>query len=64
MMTSAEEVIVLADSTKFGHRSLSQLCELQNIDVLVTDNEITAEWRDRLVAAEIKLVVAESVTNP
>ena len=50
MMTSAEEVIVVADSTKFGHRSLSQLCELKDIDVLVTDHEIKAEWRDRLAA--------------
>jgi DeoR/GlpR family transcriptional regulator of sugar metabolism len=64
MMTSAEEVIVVADSTKFGHRSLSQLCELQDIDVLVTDNEITADWRNRLAAAEVRLVVAESANNP
>src|SRR5436190_14385914 len=41
MMTSAKEVIVVADSTKLGHRSLSQLCELKDIDVLVTDHEIT-----------------------
>jgi DeoR family transcriptional regulator, fructose operon transcriptional repressor len=64
MMTSAEEVIVVADSTKFGHRSLSQLCELKNIDVLVTDHEIAADWRDRLAAEEVRLVVAESATSP
>jgi len=61
MMTSAEEVIVVADSTKLGHTSLSQLCELNEIDVLVTDQEITAEWRERVAAAEVKLVVADSV---
>jgi DeoR/GlpR family transcriptional regulator of sugar metabolism len=63
MMTSAEEVIVVADSTKFGHTSLSQLCELKDIDVLVTDREIAEEWRDRLKAANVKLVVAEQA-NP
>lgn len=63
MMTSAEEVIVVADSTKFGHRSLSQLCELTDIDVLVTDHEIAAEWRSRLAEAEVKLVVAEAAIN-
>src|SRR4051812_33287185 len=63
MMTSAEEVIVVADSTKLGHRSLSQLCELKDIDVLVTDNEITADWRNRLTDAEVKLIMAESPTN-
>ena len=60
MMTSAEEVIVVADSTKLGHMSLSHLCDLNEIDVLVTDQEITTEWRDRVAAAEVKLVVAES----
>jgi len=59
MMTSADEVVVVADSTKFGHTSLSKLCELKDIDVLVTDSEISAEWRGQLAAAEVKLVVAE-----
>jgi len=61
MMKCAEEVIVVADSTKFGHTSLSQLCELSEIDVLVTDQEISVEWRERVAAAEVRLVVADSV---
>jgi DeoR/GlpR family transcriptional regulator of sugar metabolism len=61
MMASAEEVIVVADSTKFGHTSLSQLCELKDIDVLVTDREIAEVWRERLMASDVKLVVSESV---
>jgi DeoR family fructose operon transcriptional repressor len=60
MMTSAEEVIVVADSTKLGHTSLSHLCDLKEIDVLVTDHDITAEWRERVAAADVKLVVAEA----
>ena len=63
MMKSAEEVIVVADSTKFGHTSLSQLCELDEIDVLVTDHEISEAWRERFAAAGVKLVVA-SDANP
>src|SRR3954466_930177 len=41
MMTRAAQVIVVADSTKLGRRSLSQLCELKNIALLVTDSEIS-----------------------
>src|SRR6185295_11729715 len=63
MMNSADEVIVVADSTKFGHTSLSQLCELKDIDVLVTDSEIANEWRDRLKSADVKLVVAEQTNT-
>jgi DeoR/GlpR family transcriptional regulator of sugar metabolism len=60
MMTSAEEVIVVADSTKFGHTSLSQLCELKEIDTLVTDHEITGEWRERVAAANVSLIVGQA----
>ena len=31
MMRAADEVIVVADSTKFGHQSLAQLCALGDI---------------------------------
>jgi len=63
MIASAEQVIVVADSTKFGHTSLAQMCPLQEIDVLVTDSEIGAEWPPRLEAAGVKLVVAEAEKN-
>lgn len=63
MMASAEEVIVVADSTKFGHTSLSHLCELSEIDTVVTDRELTHDWRERLAAAEVKLVVAEQANS-
>src|SRR5688572_22268716 len=59
MMDSAEEVIVVADSTKFGHTSLAQLCKLDAIDVLVTDSEISSDWRNRFSAADVRVVVAE-----
>lgn len=59
MMQSAEEVVVVADSTKFGHTSLAQLCPLDAIDVLVSDAEIAAEWRGQLEAAGARVVIAE-----
>jgi DeoR family transcriptional regulator, fructose operon transcriptional repressor len=59
MMNSAEEVIVVADSTKLGHTSLAHLCQVAELNVLVTDDGITDEWRRRLAEAEVKLVVAE-----
>jgi len=64
MMTSAEEVIVVADSTKFGHTSLSQLCELKEIDTLVTDHEITEAWRERVAAADVNLIVGQASGLP
>lgn len=59
MMHSAEEVIVVADSTKFGHTSLAHLCPLDEIDSLVTDAEIAQEWKTRLADAGVRVVLAE-----
>lgn len=58
MMRSADQVIVVADSTKFGHKSLSRLCELAEIDDLVVDEEITEDWRSKILAAGVHLHVA------
>jgi len=63
MMEVADEVIVVADSTKFGQSSLARLCELGGIDVLVVDNEIAEDWRSKLVAAGVEVIVAGTTDN-
>jgi len=59
MMRAADQVIVLADSTKFDKQSLAILCELKDLDVLVTDSQISPEWRTRVARTGVRLVVAE-----
>jgi DeoR/GlpR family transcriptional regulator of sugar metabolism len=63
MMNAAEEVIVVADSTKFGHQSLAHMCGLDAVDCLVVDNEISNDWRSKLTAAGVKLLVAGATDN-
>jgi DeoR/GlpR family transcriptional regulator of sugar metabolism len=59
MMAAADEVVVVADSTKFGRQSLALLCELKAVDRLVVDAEIEPAWREKLTAAGVELFVAE-----
>ena len=63
MMQAADEVIVVADSTKIGHTSLAHLAALGDIDTLVVDNEITEDWRSKLIAAGVTLIVAGPTDN-
>jgi DeoR/GlpR family transcriptional regulator of sugar metabolism len=58
MMQAAEEVIVVADSTKFGHQCLAHLCPLDKIDRLVVDDGISKAWRRKLEASKIELIIA------
>jgi DeoR family fructose operon transcriptional repressor len=59
MMNSADEVMVLADSTKFGHSSLAYTCELSAVDRLVVDNGLSDQWKTTLGEANIDLTLAE-----
>ena len=63
MMRAAAEVIVVADSTKFDHQSLTHLCPLNAVHQLIVDDGITTEWREKVRAAGVNLIVAETNTN-
>jgi DeoR/GlpR family transcriptional regulator of sugar metabolism len=63
MIGAADEVIVVADSTKFGHSSLAHVCPLGDVDRLVVDNEITEDWRSKIVASGVKLLLAGETDN-
>ncbi|HWL09163.1 MAG TPA: DeoR/GlpR family DNA-binding transcription regulator [Planctomicrobium sp.] len=59
MMASADEVIVVADSSKFGHSELVRLCGLENVHRLVVDSGLSPEWRQQIQSAGIELIIAE-----
>jgi DeoR/GlpR family transcriptional regulator of sugar metabolism len=58
MMHAADEVTVVADSTKFGRQSLAHLCGLDDIQHIVVDSEIPANWRKKMADAKVQLHVA------
>ncbi len=64
MMRAAEEVIVVADSTKFGHQSLAHLTSLDEVDQLVVDDGITSEWKQKITAGGVRLTIASSAPSP
>ncbi|MBN2216167.1 MAG: DeoR/GlpR transcriptional regulator [Pirellulales bacterium] len=55
MIRAADEVIVVADSSKFGRRSLTHVCRLNEVDHLVVDDGISDEWREKIIAAGVDL---------
>jgi DeoR/GlpR family transcriptional regulator of sugar metabolism len=58
MMRAADEVIVVADSTKIGRQSLAHLCEIGSVQHLVVDDRIDDAWRARIESAGVSLHVA------
>ena len=60
LIGQADELIVLADSTKFKRRSSLVLCPLNRITTVITDDHITDKAAAMLEAAEVKLIVTQS----
>ena len=58
MMESAEEVVVVTDSSKFGHSALAHLCPLETVDRVVVDAGISPAWRQTLEGANIEVLIA------
>ena len=59
MMEQTQEVVLLADSGKFGQQALSRLCSLSEIDIVVSDENLAPEQRDLVRAAGCDLLIAE-----
>jgi DeoR family transcriptional regulator, fructose operon transcriptional repressor len=57
MLRAAGRVIVVADSSKFGRKSLTLVAPLDAIDLVVSDDGLSKAWRDRIAAAGPELAV-------
>lgn len=58
MIDVAEKVIILADSTKMNIRGFGKICNLNKIDVLITDSGIDNETKAKLEELGIDVVIA------
>lgn len=63
LIGQADELIVLADSSKFATRSSLLLCPLNRIHTVITDDGIEDRAAQMLEAADIRLIVTTSATS-
>jgi len=58
IISSAEQLIVLADHTKIGKAKFAHLCPLANVSLLITDDGISEEQYSMLTNTGLNLIVA------
>lgn len=58
MMRQAQQVVLLADSSKFDQQALARLCELDEVDIVVTDTGLTDDHADAIRQAGCELIIA------
>lgn len=63
LIGQADELVVLADSSKFAQRSSLILCGLDQVGTIITDSGIDADARDMLESAGVRLVVTDPLAG-
>lgn len=58
MMEQAQQVVLLADAGKFAQQALAQLCRLDEIDIVVSDEALADEHRRQVREAGCELIIA------
>lgn len=48
MMRQAARCVLLMDSSKFNRKSLTRVCSVSEVDLIITDPGVTQEWREQL----------------
>ena len=59
MINIAQKVVIMADSSKFRRRGLGRICNLDIIQVIITDNGIAGETVKLLEDKGIKVIVTD-----
>lgn len=60
MIASSQKVIVLADSSKFGRRGFGKICDLEAVDLIITDNATPQHYIDRLRERGIEVLMVKA----
>lgn len=60
MLRAAGKVIVVADSSKFGRKSLTLVSGLDAINTVVSDTGLSDEWQQIILDAGPRLILAEA----
>jgi DeoR family ulaG and ulaABCDEF operon transcriptional repressor len=63
LMHQADELVVMADSSKFNRRSSLILCPLDRVTTIITDDGITEESVRMIEDAGVSLVIASAASQ-
>ena len=59
MIKSAQKIIILADSSKFGRKGFGRICGLEDVDQIITDSGIEDAYKEKLIKLGIDVLVVD-----
>lgn len=66
MMLSADQTVVLADSSKFGRKGMTKLGDYSSIHQIISDSDLAESWKENLIGkAQLDIAQIDSkMANP
>lgn len=58
MLSTSQRIVILADHTKFGRRGLGKVCNIEDVDLIITDSKTSKEYLQPLEDMGIKVIVS------
>jgi DeoR family transcriptional regulator of aga operon len=56
MIEAAQKTIVLADSSKFGRKGFGKICELDEVNQIITDDKLHPKYREQLMDIGVDVI--------
>ncbi len=60
MLAAAKEKILLVDSSKFGSVAFSKVCNMNEVDIIITDKRPDDAWMEFFTATGVKCIYPDS----
>lgn len=57
MMNAASRTVVLCDSTKFGQKGFGKICDIDKVDIIITDSGITKGMKKLIEDQGVQLII-------
>lgn len=57
MMKAAQKTIVLADSTKFGRKGFGKICDIDMVDIIITDSNVNRGLVEKIEERGVKVLI-------
>jgi DeoR family transcriptional regulator of aga operon len=59
LIRASKRLIVLTDSSKFGNLSLHRICDLEDIDIIISDSALTEDQVSAIESRGPELILAD-----
>lgn len=57
MMKAAHKTIIVADSSKFGKKGFGKICDIDMVDLIITDSGISSAFANKIEELGVKLII-------